>query len=141
MLGDESSEGDTVVDPIALFVLTAEAIGLDVDVVVVVELFVFTDDVGLADDVSGSVESNDAVPQLLACALPLARLSDAECDCVTTRTEYVCFGDCVAPSKSVIAAEDVLRADRLTEADLETDIDELALTLVRTLREARPDVV
>ena len=60
---------------------------------------------------------------------------------MTTRIEVDCLGDCVASPKRVMAAEGVLRADRLTEADLEVDIDELALTLARTLRESRTVVV
>ena len=75
LLADESREGDTLIDPNGLLVLVVVAIALADDVVTVVELLVITDDVGLAEDVSAAVESDDSVPQALALELALARLS------------------------------------------------------------------
>ena len=88
-----------------------------------------------------AVGGTDSLQNSLARDVTLALLSDAEGDCVTSRTEYESFGDCVALPKRVPPADGVLRADRLTEDDLEVDIDELALALVRTLRESRAVVV
>ncbi len=88
-----------------------------------------------------AVGGADSLPNSLARDVALARLSDAEGDCETSRTEYVILGDCVAYPKRVTPADGVLRADRLTEADLEADFDEVALALARTLRESRAVVV
>ncbi len=88
-----------------------------------------------------AVGGTDSLPNSLARDVTLALLSDAEGDCVTSRTEYECFGDCVASPKGVTPEDGVLRADRLKEDDLEVDIDELARALASALRESRAVVV